>query len=99
MKCLNPGGIAIHTTEYNLSSDNQTLDNSPVVLYRKSDIDWIVQAIKDAGLSMEIDYTVGQGAIEKYMDAPSYTSDTYLRLIVGNYVTTSIGLIIQKANF
>jgi SAM-dependent methyltransferase len=46
MKTLKPGGIAIHTTEYNLSSDTQTIDNNPsFVIFRKQDILRLVQEL------------------------------------------------------
>lgn len=38
MKTLKPGGIAIHTTEFNLSSDEKTITEGDSVIYRKKDI-------------------------------------------------------------
>ena len=37
VKCLKPGGVAVHTTEFNCSSDADTLDNASTVLFRKRD--------------------------------------------------------------
>ncbi|MDU5144064.1 MAG: class I SAM-dependent methyltransferase [Paenibacillus dendritiformis] len=96
MECLRPGGIAIHTTEFNLSSNEQTLDNSGTVLFRKQDIEWMVQTLQDAGHSIEIDYSVGTGPIESYIDVPPYLSNHHLRLLIGQFVSTSIGLIMKK---
>jgi hypothetical protein len=39
MDLLKPGGTAIHTTEFNLSSDDETLTSGPCVIYRRRDID------------------------------------------------------------
>jgi SAM-dependent methyltransferase len=96
MKCLKPGGVAIHTTEYNVSSEDETQDNDPVVLYRKMDIVWMVQTLRNAGHAIDLDLTVGDGIIESYVDTYPYTLDPQLRLQVGRYVSTSIGLIIRK---
>src|SRR5262249_26806827 len=39
MDCMKPGGVGVHTTEFNLSSDTDTIDNDHTVLFRKSDIE------------------------------------------------------------
>ena len=39
LKCLKPGGIAVHTTEFNASSDQNTLTSGPTVLFRKKDLE------------------------------------------------------------
>src|SRR4051812_46464154 len=35
MKVLKPGGVAIHTTEFNFHNDERTVDNSPTVLFQR----------------------------------------------------------------
>lgn len=97
MNCLKPGGIAVHTTEYNLTSDGDTLRSGLIVLFRKQDFDWIVNKTCALGHSIDIDYTVGDGKIESIVAKPADT-DYHLRLQLGKYVTTSIGLIITKSS-
>lgn len=96
MNCLKPGGVAIHTTEFNLTSNTQTYDSGPVTLYRQSDIDCMVQTLRAAGHSIEIDYSIGNGDIESKIATINHPDIPFLRLLLGRYVTTSIGLIIQK---
>ncbi len=96
MNCLKPGGIAVHTTEYNLTSDRDTLQSGLTVLFRKRDFDWIVNKTCALGHSIDIDYTAGNGKIESIVAKPADT-DYHLRLQLGKYVTTSIGLIITKS--
>ena len=36
MRCLKPGGIAVHTTEYNLDATGPTLEDGPTVLYQRA---------------------------------------------------------------
>lgn len=96
--CLRPGGIAIHTTEFNLSSNEDTLDNGPIVLFRRKDIEDLVQTLKDRGYSIEIDYSIGNGRIESYVDVHPYTHFPHIRLKIYQYVSTSLGLIIKKNN-
>lgn len=96
MNCLKPGGVAIHTTEFNLSSNDQTLEEGPTVLFRLKDIEWMVHTLRAQGHSIEVDYSVGTGPIDRHIDVPPH-SNPHLRLLLAQYVTTSIGLIIEKA--
>jgi hypothetical protein len=99
MKTLKPGGIAIHTTEYNLQSDEQTIDNSPAfVLFRKQDILKLVQELTTRGHSvLPLDFSAGDGVVDKFVDLPPYfRKKMHLKLWLEGYVSTSIGLIIRK---
>jgi 2-polyprenyl-3-methyl-5-hydroxy-6-metoxy-1,4-benzoquinol methylase len=99
MKTLKPGGIAIHTTEYNLQSDEQTIDNSPAfVIFRKQDILKLVQELTTRGHSvLPLDFSAGDGVVDKFVDLPPYfRKKMHLKLWLEGYVSTSIGLIIRK---
>jgi hypothetical protein len=99
MKTLKPGGIAIHTTEYNLSSDVQTIDNNPAfVIFRKQDILKLIQELTACGYSvLPLDLSTGEGIADKFVDLPPYfRKKMHLKLWLKNYVSTSIGLIINK---
>ncbi len=39
LKTLKPGGWAVHTTEFNVSSDDKTIESGDTVVYRKKDIE------------------------------------------------------------
>lgn len=98
LKLLKPGGIAIHTTEFNVSSNDKTLDNNPsFVIYRKRDIEQFVEKLKIEGFLVEtVDYVSGEDKLERYVDLPPYSSEPHLRLQLANeFVSTSIGLIIR----
>lgn len=101
MKCLRPGGVAVHTTEYNLSSNDKTIDATlfrkpPYVLFRKRDIEWMVRELRDRSHIIEMDYTVGTGNIESHIDLPPYKNEPHLRLMLKRHVSTSICLNIKK---
>lgn len=98
MNCLKPGGIAIHTTEYNLSSNKNTIATGQTVLFRKQDFDWIVDKLRALGHSISIDYTVGKGEIESFVANLTDNTNYHLRLQLWGYITTSIGLIIIKSS-
>lgn len=97
LKTLKPGGWAVHTTEYNVSSNDETQENNDTVIYRHRDIDKIISELRNEGHFVEEpDYSLG-GLPEDFMvDLEPHKQDVHLKLQVGKYVVTSIGLIIQK---
>lgn len=96
MKCLRPGGVAVHTTEYNLTSNVDTLEAPVLVIFRNQDIEAMVAELRSEGYRITVDYTPGAGPFESYVDLPPYNNPVHLRLQLGQYVSTSIGLIIEK---
>ena len=99
MRCLKPGGIAIHTTEFNLTSDTSTLDNTGTVIFRRRDIEQIVQSLIESGHSVEpLSLDPGSGTMDRHIDWPPFSGDQHLRLMLIRYAATSIGLIIRKAD-
>jgi hypothetical protein len=100
MKTLKSGGIAIHTTEYNLSSDKQTIDNNPnFVIFRRQDILKLINELTAQGHSvLPLDLSLGNGIVDQFVDLPPYfRKNMHLKLWLENYIATSIGLIIRKA--
>jgi len=95
-KKLNPGGIAVHTTEFNLSSGIETADNPGTCIFRKSDFNKLAQEANQHGLQLEpMIYDPGAHFLDYFVDTPPYT-DVHLRLILEKYVSTSIGVVIRK---
>lgn len=99
MKTLKPGGIAIHTTEFNLSSDEDTITDGDSVIYRKKDILEIADWLKSQGHEIDLDFSLGEKEGDLFTDQPPYyqiNHKYHLRLNIGGYDSTSIGLIIRK---
>lgn len=96
MECLRPGGIAVHTTEYNLSSDTDTFESEHLSLYRKRDIEDVVRTLRAAGHVVDVNFTDGTAPADQYVDLPPFLALPHLRLEIGGYITTSLGLIIGK---
>jgi SAM-dependent methyltransferase len=98
LESLRPGGVAVHTTEFNLTSDRLTLSRGGVVLYRRRDIDRLAAQLRKAGHSISLNFSSGSGPADRYIDKPPYfRGDYHLKLLVGPFVTTSMGLLIRKA--
>jgi hypothetical protein len=99
MNCLRPGGVAVHTTEFNLTSNRATIDSGPCVIYRLKDIEAVCGRLVDAGHAVApLDIHVGSHALDRHVDEPPYPDWVkHLRLRLEDYASTSIGLIITKA--
>ena len=96
MDCLKPGGFAIHTTEFNVSSNSDTVDSGATVLYRKRDIEDVVNTLRAQGHKVDLDLREGTGKLDQIVDLPPYKQLIHLKLQIGQYVVTSVGLIFQK---
>jgi len=49
MACLRPGGIAVHTTEFNIVSNERTLDSPSMSFYRRQDIEGLAHRLRADG--------------------------------------------------
>ena len=96
LDCLRPGGVAVHTTEFNVSSNTETLDTGGTVLFRQRDFEDLVDRLTSEGHHIDISYDLGRGPADYYVDVPPYIASMHLKLQLDKYVTTSIGLIIRK---
>ena len=95
MDCLRPGGVAVHTTEYLVASDDDTVEAGGTVFYRRRDIEALVERLRRAGHAIDVDFTLGTAPEDLHVDVPPYT-DVHLRTRLGAYETTSLALVITK---
>jgi hypothetical protein len=95
MSCLRSGGVAVHTTEYLVSSNESTVEAGGTVFYRRRDIEGLVARLRRAGHAVDIDYTLGSTPDDVHVDVPPYT-DVHLRTELAGHVTTSLALIVTK---
>lgn len=95
MRCLAPGGVAVHTTEFNVSSDERTVESGGTVLYRRQDIEALAGRLRRLGYRIDLDLTEGDTSADRHVDVPPF-SDTHLRTALGEFVTTSVALVIEK---
>jgi hypothetical protein len=95
MRCVAPGGVAVHTTELNVSSGDRTVAAGPTVLYRRRDIEELAARLRGLGYRIDVDLTEGIAPADGHVDVPPF-SDTHLRTTLGEFVTTSVGLVIEK---
>jgi SAM-dependent methyltransferase len=96
MRCLKPGGVAVHTTEFNVLSDQKTVETGYNVIWRKSDLIELSDRLREAGHEMtELDLELGTKLADMYVDEIPYKQQPHLKLRLLNYIATSIGIIIE----
>jgi SAM-dependent methyltransferase len=96
LRTLKPGGIAVHTTEFNLSSNDDTVETGHTVLFRRRDMEALVDGLRAKGHHVEpLDLDPGTGVLDRYVDVPPFLAEPHLRLRLERYNCTSIGLIIR----
>jgi 2-polyprenyl-3-methyl-5-hydroxy-6-metoxy-1,4-benzoquinol methylase len=98
MKCLKPGGVAVHTTEFNVSDLQNTYETNTICFYRKSDIERL--ASECAMLGFELATPNWQSVCtpeDLDIDWRPY-SDRHTKIVYGNpnIVGTSLGLIVRR---
>ncbi|WP_291537610.1 hypothetical protein [Brevundimonas sp.] len=97
INCLVPGGWAVHTTEYNVSSDKETVDNLGTVLFRRRDLEALAQRLRAKGHEVAtMDWSPGEGPVDRYLDMPPYRPDPHLKMMLSGFTTTSIGIIVRR---
>ena len=98
LKTLKPGGISVHTTELNLSSNENTLDHGSTVLFRRRDFEMLVKRLAEQGHEViPITFDSGDTELDRVIDLPPYTADSHLKLQLLRWVSTSFGLVVRKA--
>jgi SAM-dependent methyltransferase len=100
LQCLKPGGVAVHTTEYNVSSNEQTVKTGDSVIYRRQDIEALDRSLRPIGCAIEaLDFEAGSDPHDIGFDYPPYYSHgrQHIKLNLHDHISTSLLLIIRKA--
>jgi hypothetical protein len=96
MACLKPGGIAVHTTEFTLSSNDETFESPGLSFYRQRDIEQLATRLRAAGHKLELNLTRGEHLIDSIVSDDASPWELSLKVALCGHVITSIGLIIEK---
>jgi SAM-dependent methyltransferase len=98
LRTLRPGGIAVHTTEFNVESDDVTIESGPTVIYRKKDVLALRDRLEGAGHEVAaVDFDKGQGLLDRYVDVPPYSDEPVLRFWYASFTLTSVAVVVRKA--
>lgn len=94
--CLKPGGVAVHTTEFNCSSNETTLDNASTVLFRERDFRALASELAAKGCQITLNFNLGYQPLDQHIDVPPYSADNHLKLQIAEWTSTSFGFIVHK---
>ncbi|MDQ8039823.1 MAG: class I SAM-dependent methyltransferase [Rickettsiella sp.] len=96
-KTLRIGGVACHTTEFNLSSNEQTLDQGITVIYRKQDIEKLICLLRQRGHHVsDLIIAPNKHDLDLHIDIPPYKQDKHIKLKLADYICTSIGIVVKR---
>jgi hypothetical protein len=97
LNCIRPGGLLVHTSELNCASEVETIETESLVVFRRSDYETLAREFTAQGHQVELNFHLGDGPMDSFIDEEPYTTRRHLRLRLGGHVTTSFGLIVRKA--
>jgi len=94
---LRPGGIAVHTTEFNLGSNDKTLESPGLSVYRRRDIEELAARLVAQGHDvLPLNFHPGDEQLDEVIDVPPY-GEPHLKLKVQDMTCTSIGFAVRRA--
>lgn len=97
IETLRPGGVAVHTTELNLTSNGATVDNQNTVLFRKRDFEALALRLAGQGHRvLPLCWDQGTDPVDEHIDMPPYRNDPHLKLALASFVTTSFGMVVIR---
>jgi hypothetical protein len=103
LKFLKSGGIAVHTTEYNVNSNYLTWGllprKIPISLFRRRDFVNIAKKLTSEGHEIHLSFELGNTPEDMYVDKIPYKLNPHLKLKISRlypFIITSYGLIIKK---
>ncbi len=110
LETLKPGGLAVHTTEFNYLSDDVTLDNWSTVLFQRRHFETLAAELRAAGHKVfPLNFDVGSDPLDFFIDIPLYPGDwthyqksiwpdaAHLKLTIDGFASTCYGLSVQRA--
>lgn len=111
MDVLAPGGVSIHTTEFNFMDDKETIDNWPTILFQKQHFEEMARRLEARGYEVApLDFDVGNAPMDRFIDIPPYAHDwhfdqadgwastgtPHIKLAVDGFLATCFGIIARK---
>lgn len=104
MRCLKPGGIAVHTTELNLDEKGETPSQGSTVLFQRRHLEALSARLAARGhVMLPLDHRHAPGILDQFVDVPPFEEDRvplghlsppHLRLSIAGYPSTSVGIVV-----
>jgi SAM-dependent methyltransferase len=102
-RLLKKGGVSVHTTEFNYTSTEETIDNWGTVLFRRKDFELLANQLKENGYEVPpLSFDVGATPVDFFIDIPPYPqhkddyydkrlNQLHLKLMVDGFPATCYG--------
>ena len=111
LETIKPGGISVHTTEFNIE-DGPTIDNWPSVLFQRRHFVDLAERLEARGHKVaEMDFNPGDKILDRFIDLPPWSHDansrelaawvrepSHLKVGTDGFIATCAGIIITKAS-
>lgn len=110
LRVLKPGGLAVHTTEYNFDADGPTIDNWPTVLFQQKHFEEITTRLQAKGHYVApLNFDIGRKPMDRFIDLPPWRHDlsggmrewlgreVHLKVAIDGFPSTCFGMVIRKA--
>lgn len=107
---LRPGGVAVHTTEFEISEQQPPIDDWPTVLFQRRHIVDLAERLRTSGhLVAPLDLSLGAGPLDRFVDVPPWSHDLpahfqdwlgeplHLKVAIEGRAATCLGIIVRKA--
>lgn len=97
-KLLKPGGISVHTTEFNYLDIINTRDNCDPVIFKKEHFESLYENMKNENCELvKLDFDYGNKIFDSYIDYSPWTPGVpHLKLNINGIPITCYGIIIKK---
>jgi SAM-dependent methyltransferase len=99
LELLEPGGVAVHTTELDLVPYPETHDYGNLAAYQPDDLDRLVARIRARGFAIEANWTVPMDMPKDRwvsLSADDADQPAHLKLVVEDSVVTSVGIAARR---
>jgi len=106
LRTLKPGGVSVHTAEFNFG-EGKTITEGVTVLFQRRHFTQLAQSLRAEGFHVyELDFDSGKGVLDGMVDLPPYpphdhdspyaSKYSHLKLSLWGYVCTSFSFVVKK---
>jgi hypothetical protein len=97
LKCLKPGGWAVHTTEVNIGSNDVTAESGATVVFRLTDLYQLGKKLSSHGyICSPFHLLLGNSKLDNRVSLDPVLGNDYSKIFINGHIASQIVLIIHK---
>lgn len=109
LETLKPGGVAIHTMEFNVENDGPTFEDRSTSLFQRRHLEELAARLRQQGHWVaDFDFFCGNRPMDNFIDLPpwpdvppqdfiKHLESNHLKLGIAGFISTSFGIVVKKA--